>query len=386
MEVVVGIDASRNRSGGARSHLCGIIEQANIAASGIAEVHIWSYSELLQSLPNLPWLIKHCPSQLQGSLADQLWWQYRHLPRELRSNGCNILLSTDAGSVCRFSPSVVMSRDMLSFESSEIQRYPWCTGSRIRLELLKVVQVDSLKRATGALFLTQYAATSLMEWTGPLPTSRIIPHGISESFRRKPIAESASPPKDAPFTFVYVSNADAYKHQWQVIKAASILRARGETFRLRLVGAATGPAAKKVSDAVKLADPEGQFIDVLPALAHKEIPDQLSLANAFIFASSCENMPNTLIEAMAHGLPVLCSDRGPMPEMLKDGGLYFNPEEPLSIAHTMQEALDNLEFRRASAMRAYELAAQYSWTRCAKETFDFLRDMAEVSQDMPSTK
>ena len=50
------------------------------------------------------------------------------------------------------------------------------------------------------------------------------------------------------------------------------------------------------------------------------MPEYLSKSNIFIFASSCENMPITLIEGMASGLPIACSDRGPMPEVLQDGG------------------------------------------------------------------
>ena len=38
----------------------------------------------------------------------------------------------------------------------------------------------------------------------------------------------------------------------------------------------------------------------------------------FIFASTCENMPNILIEGMSSGLPILCSNYLPMPEFLKD--------------------------------------------------------------------
>ena len=57
----------------------------------------------------------------------------------------------------------------------------------------------------------------------------------------------------------------------------------------------------------------------------------LKRAHLFVFASSCENMPNTLVEAMASGLPIACSDRGPMPEILRDGGTYFDPENEVTI-------------------------------------------------------
>ena len=77
--IVIGVDASRNRSGGAREHLIGILENLDPTAQGIAQVHVWSYQALLAVLPNHPWLIKHAVSKLENGLISQLWWQAFHL-------------------------------------------------------------------------------------------------------------------------------------------------------------------------------------------------------------------------------------------------------------------------------------------------------------------
>ena len=68
------------------------------------------------------------------------------------------------------------------------------------------------------------------------------------------------------------------------------------------------------------------------------MPLQFSKHDAVIYASSCENMPNILIESMASGLPIACSDKQPMPEFLKNGGYYFNANSVDSI----QKAIINL--------------------------------------------
>ncbi len=72
----------------------------------------------------------------------------------------------------------------------------------------------------------------------------------------------------------------------------------------------------------------------------------------FVFASSCENMPNTLVEAIAAGLPLACSRRGPMHEILGDTGLYFDPESHLSIAEAIRRLIDDPLLRDESASRA----------------------------------
>jgi hypothetical protein len=57
--IVVGIDATRNRSGGAVAHLRGILAAIDPVPCGISQVHLWSYDELLQTIKSQPWLIKH---------------------------------------------------------------------------------------------------------------------------------------------------------------------------------------------------------------------------------------------------------------------------------------------------------------------------------------
>ncbi|MGA2228428.1 MAG: glycosyltransferase, partial [Syntrophobacteraceae bacterium] len=99
-------------------------------------------------------------------------------------------------------------------------------------------------------------------------------------------------------------------------------------------------------------------------------------ADLFVYASSCENMPNILIEAMASSLPIACSNRGPMPEVLGDAGLYFDPESPEQIAGAIRELMTGHEKRSECAARAYEYAKQYSWERCARDTFAFIAGVA----------
>jgi len=111
-----------------------------------------------------------------------------------------------------------------------------------------------------------------------------------------------------------------------------------------------------------------RLVDVLGAVPHREIPAHLAQADLFIFASSCENMPNTLVEAMAAGMPIASSRRGPMPEILQDAGLYFDPEDPSSIAEAVARLAADANLRAELAHKAHALAGKYSWQRCARET------------------
>lgn len=365
--IVVAVDASRNRSGGAKAHLIGILSDFEKKPC-IEEIHVWTYRELADALPSYPFLKIHIPIELNKNILTQLFWQRYKLPLELKDCNVDILLSTDATTVCNFKPSIVMSRDMLSFEKGEMARY-FPSMSWLRLFLIKYLQILSLRSATGVIFLTKYAQDAISEFTGKIEQSRVIPHGVSNSFRGSPRSMcDVEAPK-----FIYVSNADAYKHQWHVIDAFyKFRRQTGKDASLTLIGALSGSCANKVVHAMKQHDDGSNSVNATELISHPEISKKLSSHDIFIFASSCENMPNTLIEGMSSGLPVICSNRGPMPEVLTSQGVFFDPEDPCSIKDSMITITSDVILANDKARLSYEIADNFSWKRCSKETFEYL--------------
>lgn len=371
--IVVGVDASRNRSGGAKAHLVGLLDRGDPLQHGIRQVHLWAYKSLLDAVPDQSWLIKHNPPALEQSLVYQVLWQIFQLPAEARDAGCVIMLNTDAGTMSSVSPSVTMSRDMLSYEPGEIERYGW-SKARLRLFLLRYVQNRSLRRADGAVFLTKHAARVIQQSCGPLRRVGFIPHGVGNNFQA--LTRKLPWPKrgERPIRLLYISNAAWYKHQWMVIRAVEQLRKQGINVTLTLVGGGSGPAQQKLCQQMALSDLRGEFVTQKEFVPQADLPGYLADADIFVFASSCENMPNTLLEAMAAGLPIACSRRGPMPEVLEDAGEYFDPEEPESIANALRKLIGDPDLRQRLAIRAKVLSVGYSWERCARETWSFLAE------------
>lgn len=369
--IAIGIDASRNRSGGAKAHLVGILAEGDPIKFGISEVHVWAYQSLLNSVPDRPWLIKHNPPELEQSLLKQMWWQRFRFAAEAGMAGCKIVLNTDAGTISTFRPAVTMSRDMLSYEPGVIERFGF-SRARLRLILLRYMQNRSLRKADGAVFLTRYAANVIQRSCGPLPCIAYIPHGVGGDFKCTQRINNWPENGERSIRCIYVSNAALYKHQWEVVRAIATLRKRGHNLTLALVGGGTGRAQQLLQEEIAVSDPEGEFVQQLNFLPQNELPSQLANADLFVFASSCENMPNTLVEAMAAGLPIACSDRGPMPEVLADGGIYFDPEDAGSIADATEKIIQNPILRSTITQRAKTLSEQYSWSRCANETWAFV--------------
>jgi len=64
-----------------------------------------------------------------------------------------------------------------------------------------------------------------------------------------------------------------------------------------------------------------------------------------------------------------------MPEVLHDGGCYFNPEDADSIAKAIQQLIDDPRKRQEFAIRSKSYATVFSWKRCADETFCYLAEI-----------
>ena len=100
----------------------------------------------------------------------------------------------------------------------------------------------------------------------------------------------------------------------------------------------------------------------------------------FVFPSSCETFGISLLEAMTAGLPICSSERGPMPEVLKDAGLYFNPESVTSIKNCLSKMINDQELSRRISTKAKQYSQAYSWRICADETFAFLNEIYETNK------
>ncbi len=376
--MILGIDASNLRRGGGVTHLVELLRAAVLPLHGFTKIVVWSGRSTLARVEERSWLVKRHVPELDRGLPYRAFWQRFRLSAYARAAGCDALLVPGGAYGGDFRPIVTMSRNLLPFEWRELRRYG-ASSTALRLLLLRFVQARTFKRADGVVFLTRYAREVVTGVTGEL-AGRIamIPHGIDARFlmpprRQRPI-ETCSVEK--PFRLVYVSIIDVYKHQWHVAEAVGSLRREGLPLELLLVGPAYAPALQRLRTTLARVDPKGEFVRYLGAVEHTELHAQYASADLCVFASSCENMPNILVEGMASGLPIACARRGPMPEVLGAAGLYFDPEDVDDIARTLRTMIGSAILREQLAQASFSQVKTFSWRRCADETFGFLAAVA----------
>uniref|UniRef100_Q47GL5 Glycosyl transferase, group 1 n=1 Tax=Dechloromonas aromatica (strain RCB) TaxID=159087 RepID=Q47GL5_DECAR len=379
----IGIDASNIRQGGGITHLSQLLDSV-AGSNGMVRITVWASRGTLNRLPDAPWLEKRTHRWLEANLLLRALWQQFVLPIELIDANCDVLFAPGGILPLRVGvPTVAMSQNLTPFEPGEAARFGVVSFMRLKMWLLKQLQSRSFRRASGIVFLTRYARDIVCRAARvkQCPIA-VIPHGVEERFfeqprRARPLEECS---EGAPFNLLYVSNLMPYKHQEKVADAIARLRRQGLPVAIDFVGPEVMGNGAAFARYLRQLDPAGQFLSWRGEVPFDELHQAYKQADAFIFASSCENLPNILIEAMAAGLPVLCSNRGPMPEVLGEAGEYFDPLSPDSNVNAIEHLLKDHDARSRLARLAFVRAHDYSWCRCADETLGFIREVVKESR------
>jgi glycosyltransferase involved in cell wall biosynthesis len=229
------------------------------------------------------------------------------------------------------------------------------------------------------IFLTEYARRGVLRVTGPLSAATtIIPHGLNSRFQMAPKAQQSifEYSYTKPYRILYVSTIDQYKHQWHVVEAVAALRKLGLPVALDLVGPAYPPALLQLNETISRVDAERCWAHYHGPIPYSELHEMYAKVDMGIGASTCETFGLILLEKMAAGLPIGCSRNEPMPEVVGDTGLYFDPEQPDDILRALRQLIESPQLRTQLAHASHRRAQQFSWQRCADETFGFLVEVA----------
>lgn len=380
--ITIGIDAANIRLGGGITHLAEILDGVDVQALGIDKVIVWSSKKTAAQLPHYSWLHKITPPQLEGNLLSRVFWQSFRLSNAAYEQGCDVLLVPGGSYVGSFRPVVTMSQNLLPFEWTEIVRNQSLLTT-IKMLLLRYVQARSFRRSDGVIFLTEYAKNRVLSVIGHLQARMtVIYHGFNHQFDQAPKQQKAigDYSLDLPFHILYVSNIDVYKHQIEVVEAVHQLRKQGLPVKLTLIGPATPKYLKKLNQALDWHDPQRSWAQYLGQKAYTDLPFYYQRADIGLFASSCETFGITLLEKMSAGLPIACSNKSAMPEILKDGGVYFDPDDALDIELTLGRFIAQKELRQEKSAMSFSESSKYQWAQCAQETFAFIANIARKQQ------
>jgi glycosyltransferase involved in cell wall biosynthesis len=85
-----------------------------------------------------------------------------------------------------------------------------------------------------------------------------------------------------------------------------------------------------------------------------------------------------LLEAMACGSAIACSNLSSMKEVAGDTAIYFNPHKIEEIVKALQKYLKDPELRQKMSDKAVSRSFEFSWGKCSNATFSYISKIYDL--------
>ena len=177
-----------------------------------------------------------------------------------------------------------------------------------------------------------------------------------------------------PYIIYASSLSDSLKSHVELIKAFNQFKKKtGSPHRLVLAGA-EGEATEIVRKEVIHSHYSSDIL-LTGYFPHDTLNKLYCASDLCVFPSRNEGSGLSVLEAIASGVPVACSNEGALKEIVKDAVLYFDSSSPTDIAEKIEKLVntkENTRLREEMIKKGLECASQYSWKTTAKQTIDYI--------------
>jgi glycosyltransferase involved in cell wall biosynthesis len=311
------------------------------------------------------------PEEVYSNLRARNRYEKKVLPKLFKEGEYDVAYypsGTIPGKLDNSIKTVTMFQNMLPFSIRDVKKFSF--KARLRYHLLKFLFLKSFRKADHVIFISNFAKSVIRKHIVDIDTkSSVIVHGINDEFRLKPNYHKDS-------YLLYVSILNVYKHQKELVEGlAQFKENNGWAPKIKFVGFIKENYLDSLKQLVAKLGLEEE-VDIYGPAKHSEIPDLYEKSKAVVFASTCENCPIILLEAMASGKAIFCSNFQPMPEFLEDNGYYFNPEKSESFTKVLEEYINNHEDLKLKGQLAKEKSDKWIWSATAEQTMDVFRALA----------
>lgn len=365
--MIIGVDASNIRTGGGKKHLEKFINKSLRQFKEVRFVLVsnsivngsFKDQDRVECITNF--LLN---TNSLFSLISQLFYSSKYF----QSKKCDIVFVPGGIFLSSFQPYVVMSQNMLPFDKEERNRFGF--KMKIKILFIQLFQKYTFKRSQGVVFLTDYAKNTIIEQIGSVKSSVVIPHGIEQQLRNKYSHDNNN------FQILYISDFLPYKHQYNVVKSVIDLIKEGLDINLTLIGNTDTYQHNLIIELLQKNKSIASKIKILGQLDFNKVKDYLNNSSLFLFASTCENLPFIVLEAISYGLPVITTDKMPMNQIVAGQNIFFDSLDIKSIKNIIKDNLNKEKLNKISELN-YLNSKNYKWKTNVIQTINYLKSIAK---------
>lgn len=255
-------------------------------------------------------------------------------------------------------PAVVTLYDLIP------QKFPALASAKARL-FFRLFTRMALHAASHVITISEAARQDIVA-AYPVQPDKItaVPLAPAPHFQPMP---NASIKRPLPEKYVlYVGSNKPHKNLVRLVQAWQTVHQHYRDVVLVIAGAWDNhyPQPKAWAEKVGLET----AVHFIGPVTETELPILYSRAQLFVFPTLYEGFGLPVIEAMACGTAVTCSNQSSLPEVGGDAAVYFNPASTEEIAQSIITLLNEEALRAELQKRALQQAKKFTWEETAKQT------------------
>lgn len=227
---------------------------------------------------------------------------------------------------------------------------------------------EAVARAVRVIVPSEYSAGQVAEHTGtPREIIRVVPYAADVPDRLMTSEErSVARARWVGDDGVMILHVGVLQNRKNLLNALRALLMLPPRYKLVLAGG-DGYGAEFIHDMIQSRHLEARVIR-LGYVPDDQLTVLYQAASVFLFPSWEEGFGIPVLEAMAHGTPVVASRTSSLPEAGGDAAVYVDPADPQDIARKLTEVLGGPELRVAMVDRGFERVRAYTWRDMATAT------------------
>jgi glycosyltransferase involved in cell wall biosynthesis len=236
---------------------------------------------------------------------------------------------------------------------------------------------ESARRAERVIAVSQRTASDAVRLLGVDPVRvRVVHEAAAPAFAPRPRAELELLAQQYGFEaqrpyVLFVGTLEPRKNVNVLFEV--LARVRRELDVQLLLAGARGWLDEPIF-AAHAASGVGEAARFLGPVSETALAVLYSHAGVFALPSLYEGFGLPVLEAMACGAPVVCSNTGPLPEVAHDAALLLKPDDATAWAQALARVLTDQVLANDLRARGFRRAAQFTWAQTARATRDVYRE------------